>query len=149
MKTMQPTLAVLVVAALVAPGSAHALTKAQVEGYLAAANQGCFLGADPGTTGRIAGADREVTVVRYGTEGCFGGNNHAAPIAVLFDAGGGRIGSYPVAVTMGDVDRYEIDASGRLVVRTVEHGPTDPRCCPSRKRTYTLAIRNGKLAPAQ
>ena len=140
--TFYATIAFLALSAL---NDAHAMTPSQVRTYLASANKGCTVTPDPGTVGHIAGTEREVTIVRYGVEGCGGGNNHAMPIAVLFDAGGGKVGSYPITMTMGDVERYEINASGTLVVHTLEYGPNDPRCCPSRKGTFALAVRGGKM----
>ena len=125
--------------------SAHALTRAQIQNYLDATNKGCTITMDPGTVGHITGSDKEITIVRYGVESCGGGNNHAMPITVLFDAGGGKVGSYPITMKMGDVDRYEINSSGTLVVHTLEFGPNDPRCCPSRKGTFALAVHDGKL----
>lgn len=137
--------AVICFFAFAAFNDANALTSSQIQNYLAAANKGCSLSVYPATVGHISGTDKEVTIVRYGIEGCGGGNNHAMPIAVLYDAGGGKVGSYPITMTMGDVEKYEINASGTLVVHTVEYGPNDPRCCPSRKGTFALAVRGGKL----
>ena len=145
MKSAHVTFAAICCFFLAGSHGAQALTRSQVQTYLAAANKGCTVTADPATVGHIAGTDKEVTIVRYGVEGCGGGNSHAMPIAVLFDAGGGRVGSYPITMTMGDVERYEINASGTLVVHTLEYGPNDPRCCPSRKGTFALAVVGGKL----
>jgi hypothetical protein len=145
MKTSHLIFAAACLLALAVSGGAHAMTKSQVQSYLAAANRGCTVTADPAAVGHIAGTDKEVTIVRYGVESCGGGNNHIMSLAVLFDAGGGRIGSYPITMAMGDVERYEINASGTLVVHTAEYGPNDPRCCPSRKGTFALVVVGGKL----
>ena len=145
MKTPFVIYAAIALLSVAASGSAHALTKSQVQNYLAAANKGCTVTADPATVGHIAGTDKEVTIVRHGVEGCGGSNVGTTMIAVLFDAGGGRVGSYPNTMQMGAVERYEINASGTLVVHTLEYGPNDPRCCPSRKGTFALAVVGGKL----
>ncbi|WP_207455487.1 hypothetical protein [Azospirillum sp. SYSU D00513] len=39
--------------------------------------------------------------------------------------------------------------NGRIEVTMLEHGPKDPNCCPSKKKTHIFALQGGKLVPAK
>ncbi len=139
-------IASLSVLALGTGTQARALTPQQVSSYLEASNQGCTLiSTFPGVVGRVRGSDREVTVVRYGIEGCGGGgNNHGTPLAVLYDAGGGRVGAFENRLPLGEVSAVAI-RNGVIVANTLEFAPSDPHCCPSRKGTYRVVVTGNQL----
>lgn len=124
---------------------AHALTSQQVSSYLEASNKGCTLTSTfPGVVGRVRGSDREVTVVRYGIEGCGGGNNHGTPLAVLYDAGAGRVAAFENRLPLGELSAVSI-RNGVIVANTLEFAPSDPHCCPSRKGTYRVVVTGNQL----
>ncbi len=127
------------------PAAANALTKSQTDRFLQAANKGCTVTTDPAVIGHVQGTDKEVYIVRYGVESCGGGNNHAMPIAVLYDAGGGRVAAFENRVKMGDAEKVVINASHAIVVSTAEYAANDPRCCPSKKGVFALAVHGNAL----
>ena len=59
--------AVLGLASLAAAGPASALTSSQIQAYLAAANKGCSVITGPALVGRVAGTEKAVSIIRYGT----------------------------------------------------------------------------------
>jgi hypothetical protein len=36
--------------------------------------------------------------------------------------------------------------SGRIVLKVIAHGPKDPLCCPSKRKTLVFRVRDGKLS---
>ena len=128
---------------------AHALTTAQAQAYLLQANPTCAVSAFPPIAGHVQGASMEVSVLKYTVEGCQGGNNHFTTLAVLYDAGSGRVAAYDNrSLPAEDVESVAV-RDGRILIATLVYGPSDPRCCPSRKASYVVVVSQGKLVVAR
>lgn len=89
------------------------------------------------------------TVVFFTIEGFAGGNNYTSYMTV-FKGQGTRFEPLDTIVVggkgLGAVSYSKpVLRNGHLVVERMEYVDSDARCCPSRKTSVTISIRDGKL----
>lgn len=129
-------------------------SSAAIQKYLGQQNKGCSLYAyQESFRGAITGVDQPVTIASYTLEGCGGGNDYARTVGVFYEAGG-QIWQYKPpspAISGPDVDdRGGVTVHGdQITVRYSDYGPSDPRCCPSLKRTARYRLSNGGIVPVR
>ena len=143
---MRGLMCVLVAAmTLLAVRPARAFTAEQVAAFLRHANPDCTVNVVSSLTGPVRGADTPVTIVKYGVEGCGGGNNWTVALAVLHDAGHGQVAAFEDArLRLPIVDRVGL-SGGTIQVRTLDWGPRDAHCCPSVHGSLRLIVRGDSL----
>ena len=94
-------------------------------------------------TGLIKGLGAPLTLVELRRENCGGTPGATARLVGVYERAG-----KPTVVEapsyMGAPEGVKI-VGDRIVAYTLEAGPGDPPCCPTRRRTVQLVFANGKL----
>lgn len=133
---------------------AHAQSAAAIQKYLTAQSKGCSLYAyQENFRGALQGAGRPVVIAAYTLESCGGGNNYMRTVGVFYEADG-KVQQFkpPASPIAGpDVDDREgVTVQGdRITVRSSAYAPSDPRCCPSLKKTTVYILVNGAIVLAR
>jgi hypothetical protein len=142
----RPAFAALLIATLAATPAA-AQSQAALRAHIAATNRGCTVnGPQVVHRGPLPGAAEPVVVATYGLESCGGGNDWLSTFGV-FAQQGGRFVSLPIRnPPRWVVDGVRVDG-GVLVVRGLDYGPDDGRCCPSIRREARFRLSGGTVVP--
>jgi hypothetical protein len=145
-----PVVTAVVVSVL--PTATHAQTSAAIQKYLHQQARGCSLYAyQENFRGKLPGAEMPVTIATYTLESCSGGNDAVRTVGVFYEANGAV---HQLKRPARPIDGPDVEDSAgvtiqgdRITIRFSDYAPTDPRCCPSLKRTRSYKLLNGAIVP--
>lgn len=110
-------------------------------------------GSENGEARKVVRADldndgREDAVVLYTLESFHGSNNYLQYVTVFIQGRGGAPRYVATRVVGGKNVRavgLESVVGGAINLSTLDYAPTDASCCPSRKGSARLVLKNGRL----